>query len=79
MCSFFGKSQKASFARGVISTIASEKGIAIEEMALLMNRDGSTISSLLSRFSAKHVNMPDTQKIIEKAKTRAYEIPELQA
>lgn len=74
------KCRKASFARGVISIIASKTGkTSIEEIALLMNRDGSTISSLLSRFSRKYTHSSLIQDLIEKAKLKAVQIAELQA
>lgn len=62
-----GKSQKASFARGAISLIAKN------------TEKTSTISSLLSRFTAKHLSSPQTQELLEKAKLKAIQIAELQA
>jgi putative transposase len=74
------KCRKASFARGVVSTIASKTGkISIEEIAFLMNRNGSTISSLLSRFSTKHAYSSQIQDLIETTKMKAIQIAELQA
>jgi putative transposase len=78
LCS--GKYQKASFARGAISMIARDTGkISIEEIASLMCRDASTISSLLSRFYTKYSNSTQIQKLIEEAKIKAKQIAELQA
>ena len=75
-----GKSQKASLARGTISMIANEMGkISIEEIAFLMSRDGSTISSLNSRFHRKHQHSLEIQNLVNKAKTKATQIAELQA
>lgn len=75
-----GKSQKASFARGMISLIAKDTGvISIEEIGALMNRDGSTISSLIARFSDKYKHSSQINELLEKAKSNAAKIAELQA
>jgi REP element-mobilizing transposase RayT len=75
-----GKSYKGSFARGMISVLAAQDGkIPIESIALAMQRDASTISSLISRFNEKHSNLLETKNEMEKAKLRAIEIAELQA
>ncbi len=56
-----------------------EGKIPIESIALSMNRDASTISSLISRFNTKCNNLPETQNEIERVRLRAFEIAELQA
>jgi putative transposase len=46
-----GQSRKASLARAIITSIASENGMyTLEEIGRGLRRDGSTLSSLLSRF-----------------------------
>ena len=73
------KTQLASYARGVVSSIAKREKIPIEEVAKLMGRDGSTISSLVSRFSFRYANCPETGDLITKASIKAQQIAELQA
>lgn len=43
------KTESASYARGIISSIAKKEKIPVEEIAKVLGRDGSTISSLISR------------------------------
>lgn len=73
------KSQKASYARGMISSIAKKEKVAIEKIANLMGRDGSTFSSLVSRFFFRYANCPDTGDLIKKAVIKAKQIAEFQA
>jgi putative transposase len=73
------KSHLASYARGVISSIARKEKIPLEEVAKMMGRDGSTISSLLSRFSLRYSNCPSTRNLIEKTISKAQQIAGLQA
>lgn len=73
-----GKSQKASFARGLFAMVAKERGISIEKIASLMSRDGSTISSLLSRFHVRNSNSIENQEIIKNVRSKAKQIAELQ-
>jgi REP element-mobilizing transposase RayT len=70
------KSRRTSFARGMISLIAKDARITIDEIASLMNRDASTISSLISRFNEKHLSLPQTKELIEKARAKATQIAE---
>ena len=44
-----------------------------------MGRDGSTISSLVSRFSFRYANCPETGDLITKTIIKAKQITELQA
>lgn len=75
-----GKSSKGSFARAIVSMLAIKEGkIPIESIALSMNRDASTISSLVSRFKTKYNNLLETQNEIARVRQRAFEIAELQA
>jgi hypothetical protein len=75
-----GKSQKASFARALVALIASEtQKIPIEQIAFLMGRDGSTISSLLARFSTRYAQEAETRELLERIKVKANQIAELQA
>ena len=73
------KTQLASYARGVVSSIAKREKIPVEEVAKLMGRDGSTISSLVSRFSFRYSNCPETCDLITKTIIKAQQIAELQA
>lgn len=73
------KARSASYARGVISSIAKKEKISIEEIAKLMKRDGSTISSLISRFACRYTKCPETENLIANAITKAKQIAELQA
>ena len=73
------KTQLASYARGVVSSIAKREKIPVEEVAKLMGRDGSTISSLVSRFSFRHANCSETGDLITKTIIKAQQIAELQA
>ena len=73
------KTQLASYARGVISSIAKREKLPVEEIAKLMGRDGSTISSLLSRFSSRYANCRETSDLITKIIIKAQQIAELQA
>lgn len=59
--------------------IANKTGkISIEEIASLMNRDSSTISSLISRFSVKHMSSNQILELVETVRLKAIEIAELQ-
>jgi putative transposase len=50
-----GKSQNASFARAVIAMVAADAGrVSIIEISNRLNRDSSTISSLISRLYDKY-------------------------
>jgi hypothetical protein len=73
------KAKLASYARGVLSSIARKEKIPVEEVADLMRRDGSTISSLVSRFSIRYANCPKTGDLIKKSIIKAQQIAELQA
>jgi hypothetical protein len=73
------KNRSASYARGVVSSIAKREKIPDEEVAKLMGRDGSTISSLFSRFSFHYANCPETDDLITKTIIKAQQIAELQA
>ena len=69
------RSIKSSFARGIISIIAHETHkIPIIEIAQFLNRDPTTISSLISRFSEKHMNSLETKVLIKKTLTKALEL-----
>ena len=73
------KERKASFARGVLATVANSSGdFSIEEIAIAVKRDGSTVSSLLSRFSMRHKDAVEVQQLIEQVRIKAEEIAELQ-
>ena len=73
------KSRRASFARAIVCMIANKNGkIPIEQIALLMNRDSSTISSLLARFSVKIRNSIDLKNLCEKITRKIFQIAELQ-
>lgn len=75
-----GKSLKGSFARAIVCILAIKEGkIPIERIALAMNRNSSTISSLISRFKIKYNTTPKLQNEVEKVKERAFKIAELQA
>ena len=73
------KTQLASYTRGVVSSIARREKIPVEEVAKLMGRDGSTISSLVSRFSFRYANCPETGDLITKTSLKAQQITELQS
>ncbi len=73
------KARAASYARGVISSIAKKEKIPVEEIAKLMRRDGSIISSLISRFSCRYTKCPKTENLITKIIVKAKQIAELQA
>lgn len=73
------KTQSVSYARGILSSIAKREKIPVEEVAKLMGRDGSTISSLVSRFSIRYANCPKTNDLIEKSIIKAQQIAGLQA
>lgn len=68
------KCRIASYARGVVSSIAKKEKIPVEEVADMMGRDGSTISSLVSRFSLRFGKCPETNDLIKKATTKAKQI-----
>lgn len=73
------KSELASFARGIVSNIAKKERISLEKVASMMNRDGSTISSLITRFSQRFANCTETTDLIETTTKKAKQIAELQA
>jgi hypothetical protein len=73
------KSQSASYARGMVASIAKKKKISFEEVAHVTKRDGSTISSLVSRFSLRYSTCLKTKNLIEKVISKALQIAELQA
>jgi chromosomal replication initiation ATPase DnaA len=73
------KSQSVSYARGMVASIAKKKKISFEEVAHVMKRDGSTISSLVSRFSLRYSTCLKTKNLIEKVISKALQIAELQA
>jgi hypothetical protein len=56
-----------------------EAKIPIKSIASSLNRDASTISSLISRFKSKCNNLPEIQNQMERVRIRAFEIAELQA
>jgi putative transposase len=72
------KSQSASYARGIVASIAKREKISLEEIAKLMGRDGSTISSLVSRFSLRYNSCSETANLLKKAIKKAKHIAELQ-
>lgn len=74
-----GKAQLSSYARGVVASIAMKEKIPITEVANMMRRDGSTISSLISRFSLRYGNCQETESLIQQAISQARQITELQA
>lgn len=74
-----GKSRKASLARATTALFAKElAGISIEQIARFLNRDGSTISSLLSRIHKKYLDCPQTQEHLDNIKDKIIQIAELQ-
>ncbi len=62
----------------MIRVIAKREKISLEEVAKLMGRDSSSISSLITRFSLRYANCTKTQDLIEKTVDKA-RIPESQA
>lgn len=74
------KRQKGSFARGILATVASRSvNFTLDEIAKVVNRDRTSICSLLSRFSSKYKEVTEVQQLIEQVKVKAEEIERLQA
>lgn len=70
-----GKSQKASYARGMISMIAVEKSkMSITHIASNLNRDSSRISRLILEVSARYKEEEKVQLEINRAKELAFQI-----
>lgn len=70
-----GKSQKASLARALISSLAVDVGnISIINIAKRMNRDPTSISSLISRFKTKYSASKEIAVDMEMIKEKAYQI-----
>ena len=70
-----GKSQKASFARSIISLIAFETAnISIEHIASYLNRNASTISGLISRIYMRSRNSPKEQSVFDNLRNQVLQI-----
>ncbi len=66
------QSDKACYARGLISIIAKETHkFQMDEIGQLLKRDATTISSLISRFSLKHLNSQETKLILTEITQKA--------
>ncbi len=63
-----------SFGRGLISVIAKMVKIPTQEIATFMNRDTSTISTLVLRFHALHGNSEETQALLKKIIEKSSEL-----
>ncbi len=77
----FSNSQerRLSVARGAIVLHAQESGISLEEIAKVLARDGSTISSLKRRFLAKYSHCDVLQQQVKKLREKAHQLADLQA
>jgi len=74
------KSRRASLARATIALLVNEESqTTLEEVAKMLNRDSSTISSLLARFHKKYSQSDELKNLVKKSKEKAREIAELQA
>lgn len=73
------QSKRAVFARGVVAVIAMvTKKISNIQIAELMNRDGSSISRMLFKFSEMKKNSIEIQDIVDKVTQKAFELATLQ-
>ena len=79
MLSSFSQSRKLSLARGAIVMHAQENGIALEDIAKAFNRDGSTISSLRSRFLLRYHKHEDLKHQVDKLQEKTRQLADLQA
>ena len=67
--------RKASLARALISSLAVDVGnISIINIAKRMNRDPTSISSLISRFKTKYSASKEIAVDMEMIKEKAYQI-----
>lgn len=74
-----GQSRKLSLARGAIVMHAQENGIVLEDIAKAFNRDGSTLSSLRSRFLLKYHKHEDLKHQVGKLRDKTRQLADLQA
>lgn len=79
MLSSFSQSRKLSLARGAIVLHAQEIGMSLEDIAIAFKRNGSTLSSLRSRFLQKYRNCEDLKHQVDKLKEKARQLADLQA
>lgn len=74
------KLKKNSCARAILAKIAKETGkIPLEDIANLLKRDASSISSLISRLSTKIKGSAEMEQIFEESQAEAIRIAEFQA
>jgi len=79
MLSSVSQSRRVCFARGAIVLYAREQGTPLDEIAVVLKRDVSTLSSLQSRLLAKCSVNYECRQEIEKLKSKVRQLADLQA